>query len=118
MRKNRIDETSVNLAEVKEILLKREEDSELTYVQQVTLDYVNKFSRYSVEDAKKLQEEIQNRFKLSEKAAIQLVNLYTPPTISIELNIILDKEPVDLTEDQKTDLIALLKSYVEKSVEQ
>ena len=117
MPKNTIDEKSVNLAEVKEILLKREEDSELTYVQQVTLDYVNKFSRYSVEDAKKLQEEIVNRFKLSEKAAIQLVNLNTPPTIAIELNIILDKEPVDLTEDQKTDLIALLKSYVEKSGE-
>ncbi|MHA1131997.1 MAG: RNA polymerase Rpb4 family protein [Candidatus Helarchaeota archaeon] len=115
MPKDIYKEYPVNIAEVKEILLKRQEDSELTYVQQVTLDYVTKFSRYSVEDARKFQQELIDRFNLSEKAAIQIVNLYTPPTIPTELNIILDKEPVTLTEEQKADLISLIRSYVEKT---
>lgn len=116
--KDIFDEKPVTIAEVKEMLLKRETESEteLTYVQQITQAYVNKFSRYSVEDALKLKEEIMTRFKITEKTAIQLVNLYTPPAIPVELNIILDKEPVELTEQQKSDLILLIKSYIEKTV--
>ena len=115
MPKDIYKEKPVDLAEVKEILLKRQMDSELTYVQQVTLDYVNKFCRLSLEDAEKLKEELIKRFKISEKTAMQIVNLFTPPTIPTELNIILDKDPEDLTEEQKTDLIDLLKSYLEKT---
>ncbi|NVM54598.1 MAG: hypothetical protein HWN66_12915 [Candidatus Helarchaeota archaeon] len=115
MPKDIFEETSVTLAKVKEILSKRETESELTYVQQVTLDYVNKFSRYSLEDTLKLKEELMTRFNLSEKAAIQIVNLFTPPLSLLELNIVLDKEPATLTEEQKGDLLDLLKSYVEKT---
>ncbi|MHA1650360.1 MAG: RNA polymerase Rpb4 family protein [Candidatus Helarchaeota archaeon] len=117
MPKDIYEEKPITLAEVREILLKREmeSDTELSYVQQVTLDYVNKFCRYSLEDALNLKEELMNRFNLSEKTAIQLVNLYHPPTLPTELNIILDKEPVKLTEEQKQDIIDLIRSYVEKS---
>ncbi|MFX1295468.1 MAG: RNA polymerase Rpb4 family protein [Promethearchaeota archaeon] len=117
MPKDVFKEKSINLAEVKEILVKRQDDSDsdLTYVQQVTLDYVNKFCRYSLEDANKLKEELMTRFNLSEKTAIQIVNLYTPPKTPMELNIILDKEPVELTEEQIVDLIDLIKSFVEKT---
>ena len=111
---------SVTLAEVKKILEKRAEDAaaagtELSYVQQVTLDYVNKFSRFPREDALKLREELMTKFGLSERASNQIVNLYTPPVVAIELNIILDKEPVTLTEEQKGDLIEIINSYVEKT---
>jgi DNA-directed RNA polymerase subunit F len=116
MPKDVFEEKSVTLAEVKEILKKRESEStELTYVQQVTLDYANKFSRYSVEDTLKLKEELMKRFGISEKAAIQIVNLNTPLTNPLELNIILDKEPITLSEEQKTDLISLIHSFVEKT---
>ncbi len=116
MPKDVLEEKLVNLAEVREILQKRQQESgvELTYVQQVTLDYVNKFCRYSLENARKLQEELISRFKISERAAIQLTNLSNPPTLPVELNIILDKEPIELTEEQKKDLVDLIQSYVEK----
>ena len=118
--KDIFEEKSVTLAEVKKILEKRAEDAaaagtELSYVQQVTLDYVNKFSRFPREEALKLIEELMTKFGLSERASIQIVNLYTPPVAAIELNIILDKEPVSLTEEQKGDLILKIQSYVEKT---
>ena len=118
--KDIFEEKSVTLAEVKKILEKRAEDAaaagaELSYVQQVTLDYVNKFSRFPREEAVKLIEELMTKFGLSERASIQIVNLYTPPVAAIELNIILDKEPVSLTEEQKGDLIFKINSYVEKT---
>jgi len=113
--KDVFEEKPVTLAEVKDILKKRESEGELTYVQQVTLDYANKFCKYSVEDAKKLKEDLITKFKISEIIAIQIVNLTTPPTSTLELNLILDKEPTTLTEDQKSELIGLIKEYVEKT---
>ncbi len=120
MPKDIFEEKLVTLAEVKEILEKRTEEAteagvELSYVQQVTLDYVNKFSRFPREEALKLIEDLRTKFGLSERAAIQTVNLKTPPVSTIELNIILDKEPVTLTEEQKGDLIDIINSYVEKT---
>ena len=113
--KDVFEETPVTLAEVKDILKKRESEGELTYVQQVTLDYANKFCKYSLEDALKLKEDILNKFKLSPISAIQIVNLSTPPTNPLELNLILDKEPTTLTEEQKSELINLIKECVEKT---
>jgi DNA-directed RNA polymerase subunit F len=112
--KELFEEKPVTLAEVKEILKKRESEGELTYVQQVTIDYANKFCKYSLEDALKLKEDIINKFNLSENTAIQIVNLSTPPTSVLELNLILDKEPKTLTEAQKSDLVGLIQSYAEK----
>lgn len=113
--KDVFEEKPVTLAEVKDILKKRESEGELTYVQQVTLDYANKFCKYALEDALKLKDDIVSKFKLSEITAIQIVNLSTPPTSTLELNLILDKEPTTLTEDQKSELIAIIKEYVERT---
>lgn len=115
--KELFEEISVTLAEVKEILKKRESEGELTYVQQVTLDYANKFCKYSLEDALQLKEDIITKFNLSENAAIQIVNLFTPPSTVLELNLILDKEPKTITEAQKSDLVILIQSYAEKYAE-
>jgi DNA-directed RNA polymerase subunit F len=109
------EEKPITLAEVKDILKKRESEGELTYVQQVTLDYANKFCKYPLEDALKLKDEIIGKFKISEITAIQIVNLSTPPSSTLELNLILDKEPKTLTEEQKSELIALIKEYVERT---
>ena len=86
----------------------------MTYVQEATNDYVNKFCLLSLEDTFKLKEELMTRFKLPEKTAIQIVNLFTTPTIPLELNIILDKQPVTLTEEEKNDLLSVLRGYAEK----
>ncbi len=118
MPKDIYEEVPITLAEVKEILTKRDAEKpgeELSYVQSVTLDYVTKFCRYSLEDAIKLKGELINRFNLPEKVAIQIVNLYTTPTSDLELNIILDKTPVTLTDEQKRDIIDLINSYAEKT---
>jgi DNA-directed RNA polymerase subunit F len=110
----------VTIAEVKEILEKRaaeatEAEQELSYVQQVTLDYVNKFSIYPLDEALKLKEDLKKKFGLSENTAIQLTNLATPPLAAVELNVILDKDPVTLTEEQKSDLVDVIAAYVEKT---
>ena len=113
--KDVFEEKPVTLAEVKDILKKRESEGELTYVQQVTLDYANKFCKYSIDEALKLKAEIVTKFKISDITAIQIVNLSTPPTSTLELNLILDKEPKTLSEDQKSELINLIKEYAERA---
>ncbi|MHA1267672.1 MAG: hypothetical protein ACTSRS_20720 [Candidatus Helarchaeota archaeon] len=120
MPKDVFEEKPVTLAEVKEILERRareaaEDGKELSYVQQVTLDYANKFNIYPRELALQLKEDLMTKFGLSENTAIQLVNLATPPMAAVELSVILDKEPVTLTPEQKSDLIDLITSYVEQT---
>ncbi|TFG05995.1 MAG: hypothetical protein EU536_00195 [Promethearchaeota archaeon] len=120
MPKDIFEEKSLTLAEVKAILEKRAEEAaesgtELSYVQQVTLDYVNKFTIYPLSEALKLKEELITRFGLSETTAIQLTSLASPPMAPVELNVILDKDPSNLTEEQKSDLADLITSYVEKT---
>jgi DNA-directed RNA polymerase subunit F len=69
-----LDEKSITLEEVQEMLKENEKRGELSYIQRVTLDYAIKFSQLSVETAKKLVEELQTEMGLDLDTAIQIAN--------------------------------------------
>lgn len=74
MPKEVLEEKSVTLAEVQEILKENEKRGELSYIQRVTLDYATKFSQLSVEVARKLVNDLHTEFDLDLDIAIQIAN--------------------------------------------
>ncbi|WXG43000.1 MAG: RNA polymerase Rpb4 family protein [Promethearchaeati archaeon SRVP18_Atabeyarchaeia-1] len=74
MPKEVLDERSVTLEEVQELLKENEKRGELSYIQRVTLDYAIKFSQLTLENAKKLVDELRAEFNFDLDTAIQIAN--------------------------------------------
>ncbi len=118
MEKRITEEKNLTLAEVKEILKEREEkdpDTELSYVQRITLDYINKFSRFDAETSRKFVSDLTTKFGVEEKFAIQIANLSELPETEEELDMIFDKAEVMPTEQQKKEMLELIKEYTTRS---
>jgi len=69
-----LEEKSITLAEVQEILKENEKRGELSYIQRVTLDYATKFSQLPVEATRKLVSDLHTEFNLDLDIAIQIAN--------------------------------------------
>ena len=118
----------VTLAEVKDILKKREKEFKeylgeegeyekaLSYIQGVTLDYVNKFSLYNLEDTFALKKELMDRYEIAENQANQIVGLQTPPTTPEELDLIFDKSDARFSNEKKQEILSIIQKYCEKYI--
>jgi len=69
-----LEEKSITLPEVQEILKENEKRGELSYIQRVTLDYATKFSQLPAEAARKLVNDLHTEFNLDLDIAIQIAN--------------------------------------------
>ena len=121
----------VTLAEVRDILRKRKKEYEggnfissdnedekvLSYVQSVTLDYVNKFTLYSLEDTFALKKELLERYEITESQANQIVGLKTPPTMPEELDLIFDKSDTRFSDEKKEEILSIIQKYSEKYIQ-
>jgi len=95
-----MEEQLLTLPEVKEILTERGENSELGYIQRVTLDYTMKFAgKILVKNARKLVKDLVSKFDfVDEDIAVQIVNAM--PASLAELRIfITEKHKVVLSSD-------------------
>ncbi|MFX1451919.1 MAG: RNA polymerase Rpb4 family protein [Promethearchaeota archaeon] len=112
MEKKIVEEKNLTLGEVKEILKAREEkDTELSYVQRITLDYINKFSRFEAEESRQFVNDLISKFGIEEKYAIQIINLSHLPETEAELDLIFDKADQTLSEEQKKEIIQIINEY-------
>ncbi|NVM00860.1 MAG: hypothetical protein HWN67_00870 [Candidatus Helarchaeota archaeon] len=112
MEKKIIEEKNLTLGEVKEILKEREEkDTELSYVQRITLDYINKFSRFDAEQSRQFINDLKSKFGIEEKFAIQIVNLSNLPETEAEIDLIFDKADQPPSDEQKKEIIQLINEY-------
>ena len=107
MVKEKIKETQLTLAEVKNILQKREKEGELSYVQRVTLDYANKMTSLNVQQARSLVKELIN-IGVSESTAIQIVNAL--PEYKEELSVFLTGEK-NFTPEEIEAMLKKIKEY-------
>ena len=110
------EEKQLTFTEVRDILKEREaEEVELGYIQRKALDYVSKFTTLSDDDTQKLLNILtSDKFDISRKIAIQLVNLqYQFPETIEELDLIFDKTDIIMNEEKKLELLELLKEYKE-----
>ncbi|KZX12198.1 RNA polymerase Rpb4 family protein [Methanobrevibacter oralis] len=107
--KNIIETEPITGAEVKEVLEEYSEDNELNYEQNITLNYLSRFKRYSLEDSEKLIEELQDKVNIKQKVAVRIVDLI-PKDLS-DLRLIFNKEIHQPTTDEMEQILEILEQY-------
>ena len=94
---------------VKEALEEFSEKNEPNYEQNITLNHLARFRRYSAEDAEKIIEELEDKFKLRRKVAVHIVDLI-PEDLS-DLRLIFAKEATQLDKGQMEEVLEILEQY-------
>ena len=107
--KNVIESEPIPGVKVKEVLEEFSEDNELNYEQNVTLNHLARFKRYSVEDSEEIIEKLVTDFKLRPKVAVHIVDLV--PQDLADLRLIFAKEPTKVDNDEMKKILELLEQY-------
>ncbi len=107
--KNIVSSEPIPGAKVKEILEEFSQDNELNYEQNVTLNHLARFKRYSVEDAEEILEKLQSEFNLREKVAVHIVDLI--PQDLADLRLIFAKEPGQVDKEEMEKILEFLEQY-------
>ena len=107
--KNIIESEPIPGVEVKEILEEFSEDNELNYEQNVTLNHLARFRRYSLEDSEEIVAKLQEEFNLRPKVAVHIVDLI--PEDLADLRLIFAKEPSKVDNEEMKKILELLEQY-------
>ena len=107
--KNIIESEPIPGVEVKEILEEFSEDNELNYEQNVTLNNLARFRRYSLEDSEEIVAKLQEEFNLRPKVAVHIVDLV--PEDLADLRLIFAKEPSKVDNEEMKKILELLEQY-------
>ena len=94
---------------VKEVLDEFSETNELNYEQNVTLGHLERFKRYSLEDAEEIMEKLQTDFNLRTRVAVHIVDLV--PQDLADLRLIFAKEPGQHDKEEMEKILELLEQY-------
>lgn len=103
----------VSLQEVKEILTERKSEKELGYEQEITMKYVEKFSKLTKKQAEDLVKKLKEIefLKDREELIYQLVNAL--PTKIEQAKLFLTKD-IEASDDDLNKVVELTKKYGEK----
>ena len=107
--KNIIESEPIPGVEVKEILEEFSEDNELNYEQNITLNHLARFKRYSLEDSQEIIAKLQEEFNLRPKVAVHIVDLV--PEDLADLRLIFAKEPSKVDNEEMKKILELLEQY-------
>ncbi|MBQ2832771.1 RNA polymerase Rpb4 family protein [Methanobrevibacter sp.] len=107
--KNVIKTEPVSGAEVKKVLDEFSNDNELNYEQNITLNHLARFKRYSPEDTEEILEKLQSEFNLRPKVAVHIVDLI--PKDLADLRLIFAKEPMQIDKEEMEKILELLEQY-------
>ncbi|WP_298500732.1 RNA polymerase Rpb4 family protein [uncultured Methanobrevibacter sp.] len=107
--KNIIESEPIPGAKVKEVLEEFSEDNELNYEQNVTLNHLARFKRFSLEDSEEILEKLQSEFNLRPKVAVHIVDLV--PQDLADLRLIFAKEPGQVDKEEMEKILELLEQY-------
>jgi len=107
--KNIIKSEPIPGVKVKEVLDEFSENNELNYEQNLTLNHLARFKRYSVEDTEEIIEKLQSEFNLRPKVAVHIVDLV--PQDLADLRLIFAKEPMQIDKEEMEKILELLEQY-------
>ena len=107
--KNIIKSEPIPGVKVKEVLEEFSEDNELNYEQNITLNHLERFKRYSLEDTEEILEKLQSEFNLRPKVAVHIVDLV--PQDLADLRLIFAKEPMQIDKEEMEKILELLEQY-------
>jgi DNA-directed RNA polymerase subunit F len=105
-----LKETLITNAEAKEMLKQRKEEIELGYEQKNSLEYLKKYDKLTDKKAKELMEKLAEVKKLRERQILTIVNLM--PEDNDDLRLVLEKDYVLLTEEEKTLILESVKKFM------
>ena len=104
-----IESEPISGAEVKKILEDFSEENELNYEQNLTLNHLARFKRYSLEDSEEIIEKLQTEFGLRQRVAVHIVDLV--PKDLADLRLIFAKEPTKVDNDEMKKILEFLEQY-------
>ncbi len=104
-----LGEEPITYSETLEILEERKKEEELEFEQRLSYDYVQKFSKLSAEDAKKLAEELLEIEKIRKHQAIILVN--NMPETPQDIRLIFAKERTSLDDKTIEEILEIIEKY-------
>ena len=104
------DKKMASLAEVKEILLERQEGQELTAEQKLALEHSQKFSRLDPKKAKKLVRELGELEFLTEQNAVKIIDIM--PTHPDDVRVIFAKERANLEKKDIEKILSIVEKYL------
>ena len=107
--KNTIKKEEITGAEVKDTLEEFSQDYELNYEQNVTLNHLARFPRFSLEDTEKIVEELESKIGLRHKVAVHIADLI-PQDLS-DLRLIFAKEPTQISKEEMEQILDILNQY-------
>ncbi|MBQ2635445.1 MAG: DNA-directed RNA polymerase subunit F [Methanobrevibacter sp.] len=104
-----IESEPISGAEVKKVLEEFSEENELNYEQNLTLNHLARFKRYSAEDSKEIIEKLQDEFDLRPKVAVHIVDLV--PQDLADMRLIFAKEPGKTDKEDMEKILEFLEQY-------
>ena len=104
-----IESEPIQSVKVKEALEEFSQENELNYEQNITLNHLSRFKRYSVEDSEKIISELEDKIGLRQKVAVRIVDLI-PQDLS-DLRLIFAKEATHIEKEQMEDILEILDQY-------
>ena len=107
--KNVIESEPIPGGKVKEVIEEFSEDNELNYEQNLTLNHLARFKRYSAEDAEEIYQKRQDEFGLRDKVAVHIVDLV--PEDLADMRLIFAKEPTKTTPEDMQKILDMLEQY-------
>jgi DNA-directed RNA polymerase subunit F len=93
----------VTLSEVKEILGKRNEESELGYEQSQALEHAEKFCKCDTKKAQKLLQSLAKNDKITDDIAAKIVDVM--PNDPATLRAILAKDKIEMSDEELEALV-------------
>ena len=104
-----IESEPIPSSKVKEILEEYSENNELNYEQNITLNHLARFRRYSPEDAQEIYQKLQDEFGLRAKVAAHIVDLV--PVDLADMRLIFAKEPSKTSPEDMKKILEMLEQY-------
>jgi DNA-directed RNA polymerase subunit F len=98
-----------SMVEAKDILTEREKRKELGYEQKLALEHLNKFTKLSTEDAKKMTEELSEVLRMGQETLVQILNFM--PKNPDELRMIFSREKFSLKEEEINKILEIVKKF-------
>ena len=104
-----INSEPISLSEAKELIEQRKKEGELTYEQNLTLEYTKKFSTLSADDARALLNELIQLKNITRRHAAEIVDLF--PKNLDELRLIFSKEHLTFADEELQGILTILDKY-------
>ncbi|MHA1713353.1 MAG: hypothetical protein ACTSW4_04865, partial [Candidatus Ranarchaeia archaeon] len=111
MERESVEKSLVPLAEVRRILEERQKGGELNYIQRITLEHAQRFTKTTPKKAYALIDILGTEFNINGSLAVQIVNLM--PKYLEEIRVFFAGQKIATLPRSDEELVLILKTLME-----